>query len=614
MFSHYHLLHRRWFRLRLPNHAIFTAQRLLLGVGLLLAMALTLFFVKSQSINLQQHYQFVRDLREIEALDGAIKTDILKARFAIDAHYGYLVRHSEQLRLQQRQLRRELPLRLRSDGSTLPEQFRQIEVILARQSTLVEQFKSQNTILQNSLRYFPKVAQSTLQQFENTGVDATLTEQLHRLLEAVLIYNVNAQEYLKPAVQSHLRTLQTLTDKQPVSIQAEVEPVLIHARIILQLGSDVQQIINEIIRLPVKPPLNRFIGSYEAMQTHIAQEASFYRSGLYATCLGLLGLVIALYRIRDRAQLLTIANANLEQVVDQRTEDLKQTLNELQQSQVQLIQAEKMAGLGQLVAGIAHEINNPISFIYSNIAPAMRYVADTMGVIERYQAAYPDPDPTIAEYLTAIDWEFTQTDLPQTLTSMRTGADRIREIVLSLRNFSRLDEADKKAANLNEGIASTLLILQHRLKAQTDRCAIAVVQDLGPLPKILCYPGQINQVFMNLLANAIDALEAAIAQDPQLQPAITIRTAMISPRVSPLIRVEVTDNGIGMTPETQQKLFNPFFTTKPVGKGTGLGTSISYQIVVDRHGGSIQCDSTLGQGTRFILEFPITSATATIIP
>jgi two-component system, NtrC family, sensor kinase len=193
------------------------------------------------------------------------------------------------------------------------------------------------------------------------------------------------------------------------------------------------------------------------------------------------------------------------------------------------------------------------------------------------------------------------------LTSIQTGADRIREIVLSLRNFSRLDEADKKFANLNDGIASTLLLLQHRLKAQPDRSAIPVIQTLGQIPDILCYPGQINQVFMNLIANAIDALEEAIEVDPQAHPnpQIHIQTALISHESLPLLRIEVADNGTGMSEEIQQKLFDPFFTTKPVGKGTGLGTSISYQIIVDRHGGTIRCESTLGAGTRFILELPV---------
>jgi two-component system, NtrC family, sensor kinase len=293
----------------------------------------------------------------------------------------------------------------------------------------------------------------------------------------------------------------------------------------------------------------------------------------------------------------------------------------LRESQVQLIHAEKMAGLGQLVAGIAHEINNPVSFIYGNIAPAQSYVTDLMELLARYQRTYPQATAEIQDYLEEIDWEFAQTDLQRALTSMQTGADRIREIVLSLRNFSRLDESDKKQANLNEGVESTLLLLQHRLKAQPDRASIHIQTELGQLPKILCHPGQINQVLMNLLVNAIDALEEAIASDPQFHrsPQIKIQTQFLGPKANDLVAnglasngletessvvVEISDNGVGMSEEIQSKLFDPFFTTKPVGKGTGLGMSISYQIIVERHSGTIRCESVLGQGTKFVIELP----------
>jgi signal transduction histidine kinase len=574
--------------------------------GLLLLTALTFFFFKSQTINPQQHYLFVTDLRRLQELESVLKADVLKTRFAIDANYDRLVAHGEQLRLKQLQLRRELPLVVPAERQPLRDQFRDIEVALAQQATLVEHFKAQNAVLQNSLRYFPLIAQTSLAEFATQAVDQDLQTHLHDLLELMLLYNLNAREDLKPQVQQRIEQVQTALPNQTPEIQSRVENVLLHARAIVRLKGEVTQMIAEMMDLPVGAALDRFTTAYDGMQTRMLQEAGFYRWFLYGNCLGLLAFVLVLYRIRYRAKLLTIANANLEKTVDERTQSLRQTLEDLQQSQMQLIQAEKMAGLGQLVAGIAHEINNPVSFIYGNIAPTMNYVSDLMGLLQRYQTAYPDPSLDIQDYLTKIDWEFTQTDLPRTLTSMQTGADRIREIVLSLRNFSRLDEADKKYANLNDGIASTLLLLQHRLKAQPDRVAIQVIQNLGEIPKILCYPGQINQVLMNLIANAIDALEEAIDGDPQthLTPQIQIHTALVRHETTPWLRIEIADNGTGMSPEIQQKLFDPFFTTKPVGKGTGLGTSISYQIMVDRHGGTIRCESILGEGTRFILELP----------
>jgi signal transduction histidine kinase len=574
--------------------------------GLLLLTALTFFFFKSQTIDPQQHYVFVTDLRRLQELESVLKADVLKTRFAIDANYDRLVAHGEQLRLKQMQLRRELPSVIPVERQPLRAQFRDIEVALAQQATLVEHFKAQNAVLQNSLRYFPLIAQTSLIEFATQAVDQDLQTHLHDLLELMLLYNLNAREDLKPQVQQRIEQVQAALPYQIPEVQSRLENILLHARAIVRLKGEVTQVIAEMMDLPVGPALDRFTTAYDGMQTRILQEASFYRWLLYGNCLGLLAFVLVLYRTRYRAKLLTIANINLEKTVDERTQTLRQTLDDLQQSQMQLIQAEKMAGLGQLVAGIAHEINNPVSFIYGNIAPTMNYVSDLMGLLQRYQTAYPDPSLDIQDYLTKIDWEFTQTDLPRTLTSMQTGADRIREIVLSLRNFSRLDEADKKYANLNDGIASTLLLLQHRLKAQPDRVAIQVVQNLAEIPQILCYPGQINQVLMNLIANAIDALEEAIAVDPQghLTPQIQIHTALVCHESAPLLRIEIADNGTGMSPEIQQKLFDPFFTTKPVGKGTGLGTSISYQIMVDRHGGTIRCESTLGEGTSFILELP----------
>jgi len=306
----------------------------------------------------------------------------------------------------------------------------------------------------------------------------------------------------------------------------------------------------------------------------------------------------------------------------ERALQLEQALQELQRTQAQLVQNEKMVSLGQLVAGVAHEINNPTSFIYGNITPASDYAQDLLHLIQLYGKYYPKPVAEIAEYIDEIDLEFITTDFPKLLTSMQEGARRISEIVQSLRHFSRLDEAESKLANLHQGIDSTLLILRHRLTQQGNRPSIQLVKNYGQLPLVNCYPGQLNQVFMNILSNAIDALDDA--HDPAYlserttvnrencdessrsyappSPMIQIHTEFLKPN---WVMIRISDNGTGIKAETQSRIFDPFFTTKPVGQGTGLGLSISYQIVVEKHGGQLQCHSHPSQGTEFVIKLPV---------
>lgn len=333
------------------------------------------------------------------------------------------------------------------------------------------------------------------------------------------------------------------------------------------------------------------------------------------------------YEVKMVAQIgvqmgVALQQAELLAQTRRQAEELAETLRDLQQTQTQLIQSEKMASLGQLVAGVAHEINNPVNFIHGNLSHVSDYIRDLMELVELYQQQCP-PNPAIQALQDEIDLEFLIEDLPRVLSSMKVGTERIRQLVLSLRNFSRLDEAESKLADIHDGLDSTLLILQHRLKARTDRLGIQVVKEYGQLPLVECYPAQLNQVFMNLLSNAIDALEEANGSglgengknDPSALPdapcpTIWIRTEVIegdSLRDKSASRavIRIADNGPGMPPAVRDRIFDPFFTTKPIGKGTGLGLSISYQIVVEKHGGVIQCISRSGEGTEFRIEIPI---------
>ncbi|MEM9264622.1 MAG: ATP-binding protein [Cyanobacteria bacterium P01_F01_bin.13] len=287
-------------------------------------------------------------------------------------------------------------------------------------------------------------------------------------------------------------------------------------------------------------------------------------------------------------------------------QELESTLHTLRQTQVQMIQQEKLSSLGELVAGVAHEINNPVNFIHGNLFHAENYTHDLLALIQLYQRYYPEPANEIGKAIELIDLDFLKEDFPKVLNSMSLGTERICEIVLSLRNFSRTDEAACKAVDIHDGLESTLSLLQYRLKATSSRPAINVVRHYGTLPMVECYPSQLNQVFMNVLANAVDALEIAGENSPDAEQA-TVDEIMIKTRQvdRQLIEIAIADNGPGIPDTVKPRIFEPFFTTKPIGKGTGIGMSISYHIVTQCHQGQLYCHSTPGQGTEFIIQIPI---------
>ncbi|MGK7925130.1 MAG: sensor histidine kinase [Spirulina sp.] len=297
-------------------------------------------------------------------------------------------------------------------------------------------------------------------------------------------------------------------------------------------------------------------------------------------------------KVKQQIEQLAEARNCLEERVKERTQELQETLETLQETQTQLIQTEKMSSLGEMVAGIAHEINNPVSFIHGNVTCATEYLQDLFDLLILYRESYPDGKPQIQERIEEIDLDFIQSDFPKLLTSMRMGTQRIQEIVTSLRNFSRLDEAEVKDVNIHEGIESTLIILSSKIKQ-----GIEIIKDYGDLPHISCYPAQLNQVFLNLIVNGIDALIGSEIDPKQ----ITIHTRQTEEQE---IQVSIQDNGLGIPEEIRHKIFNPFFTTKPIGKGTGLGLAICYRII-EKHDGRIDVLSEVGQGTEFRITLPI---------
>ncbi|GJD17993.1 response regulator receiver sensor signal transduction histidine kinase [Rivularia sp. IAM M-261] len=304
----------------------------------------------------------------------------------------------------------------------------------------------------------------------------------------------------------------------------------------------------------------------------------------------------------------------LEERVAERTAELSEALEELQQTQLQLVQTEKISSLGQMVAGVAHEVNNPIGFISTNLYHANQYVNDLINILKLYREKFPEPGDEIEEIVESVDLDHISEDLPKLISSMKLGSDRIRGIMQSMRTYSRADGKEKKAVDIHEGIETTLMILQHRLKPQPKRPAIHVVKEYGNLPLIECYPGQLNQVFMNLIANAIDAIDESVPDrdwegdkgrhltpdNVMLVPLICICTTADKENVT----IQIGDNGKGMDLSVRDQIFQAFYTTKPEGKGTGLGLSISYQIITEKHGGTLECISSPGKGTEFIIQLP----------
>lgn len=322
--------------------------------------------------------------------------------------------------------------------------------------------------------------------------------------------------------------------------------------------------------------------------------------------------VLARIKVHLKLRRLTLQlaqqNQQLEERVQKRTAKLYQTVEALKQTQLQLVQSEKMSAIGQLIAGVAHEINNPVGCIVGNIEEANNAIEDLSEYLQLCQEKCHTPGSEIERKALEIDLEYLVEDLPKMLFSMKTGIERIRNISNSLRTFSRADSEDKVLADIREGIDSTLMILQHRLKANHNRPAIQIIKNYGDIPAIKCYLGQLNQVFMNVVANAIDALEEANQGRTFAAIAASPNTIAITAKLSENKRnvlIVIKDNGKGMSEEIRAQVFDYSFTTKAVGKGTGIGLSISRQIVEETHSGCLTCASVLGEGTEFTIALPL---------
>jgi signal transduction histidine kinase len=421
------------------------------------------------------------------------------------------------------------------------------------------------------------------------------------------------QRLLSTSIGDEVRNLERVTEqinllldhaqRQESYSEAMMAQMATLEKVIILVSLSLSVAIAGIIAIVTTRRITQPILDVTAVAQKAAQESNFQIQAPVTTQdeIGTLAMSLnqLIQRVAERTQELEAS----AQTAEEQAQQLRQTVRELKTTQIQLIQTEKMSSLGQLVAGIAHEMNNPINFIHGNLDYAKQYILDIIDLLQVYQHHYPNPHPDIRARADQFDLQFVIDDLPKLLNSIQSGTQRIYGIVRSLRTFSRLDEADMKLADIHEGIESALMLLGNRLKAKPTRPEIQLIRKYGKAPQIECYPGQLNQVFMHILNNAIDAIEVDLTrwQSSDQVPSITIRTDM---HQADIIAIAITDNGIGMTSEVQRKLFDPFFSTKPVGEGTGLGMAISHQIIAYRHQGVIKCQSTYAQGTTISIELP----------
>lgn|GEM_PF-6292215 len=578
------------------------------GILLLLPPAIEVL-----SIDIEAHQAYQTAIVRQQFQRAALNENIIKARYQALSSYDPIVSTLRSLKVNQEKLN-YIPAFIDREGTReIQEILDRKKTLLAKEEELIERFKSKNSLLKNSLRYLPELKAELVDRVSFQESDRALVKILDRLLQNILLYNLTSDLEIARTIEADLNNLKKLKKQSNLeAFDPLINLIISHIQIILKSQPEVNRLTQLAIELSDNAISEQLELNYKKYHQEAVEKINLYR--LFAYFSSLLILCTIAYSIVKN-----ISQKNRE--IAQVNASLNTTLKTLKTAKMQLIQTEKISGLGQMVAGVAHEINNPISFIYSNVEPARDYIQNLLQLIEAYQTEYPSPPDRLQEIIEEIDLDFILEDLPKLLKSMQIGADRIRKIVLSLRNFARLDESEIKAVNIHEGLDSTLTIVRHRLTDRTGRFAIEVIKNYGDLPLVTCSPSQMNQVFLNIINNAIEALYQRYFKEKDGDLEIDVRSlqtntvgkiaiatqvekSQVSGEVD-RVSIDITDNGAGITEEIQSRIFDPFFSTKPIGRGTGLGLFVGYQIIVEKHGGTLECTSQLGKGTTFRIEIPL---------
>lgn len=584
-------------------------------LSLLMVGILIFLYAKVQSLNIDQHYEITDTLRQHSTLNFRWNEDVLKTKLSLSSNYDSVTHPLVDLRALQSKLTAGFS-NLAVENSPLKNSLDQYNLSIDKKNKLIEQFKGQNAIFDNSLRYISTAVEELIAEIDaelSAGIKANpalsaLKTSSQALLRELLEFNQLAQKERADSINKRLAALESQKNGLSNAVSSQLDSVIRHAAVIVKRKPEIDALLADVVGLPIASDLEQIENAYASVYDDRLREKDLYFKILIAYACALLALIAVFgFRLRNSYRQLnvvnkqlTVSNETLEERVAQRTEELSTAYDELKQSQAQLVQSEKMASLGQMVAGVAHEINTPLAYCHSNIDLVKEQLPEIIDLLKEFahlptpldapaseQQSVMEGVAAIQDTLLAFERDGSFDELPLLLEGSLSGLDQISEMVKSLKDFSRLDQHKVENSDLNKGLDSVLVIANNVLKNKVE-----IIKDYGEIPKISCSPSQLNQVFLNLIVNAAQAIENT--------GTITLRTSS----ANNCVNVSIEDTGKGIPADILPRIFDPFFTTKEIGKGTGLGLSIAYKIV-QQHGGKITVQSEVNKGTRFTVSVPI---------